>query len=47
MIEDYLDAIGLDVDGFVEEMGGGWLFGYVEALARPGSGRSCSACRGR
>jgi starch synthase len=38
VIEDYLDAIGLDVDGFVEEMGGGWLFGYVEALATAGVG---------
>ena len=32
VIEDFLEPIGLDVEGFIEEMGGGWLFGYVDAL---------------
>lgn len=33
LLEDFLDAIGLTVDAFLEEMSGGWLFGYVDALA--------------
>ena len=36
LIEDFLDPIGLTVDDFVEEMTGGWLFGYVDALATAG-----------
>lgn len=35
-IEDFLDGIGVTLDGFCEEMTGGWLFGYVEALRRMG-----------
>jgi len=33
-IEDYLDAIGVSLEEFCQEMTGGWLFGYVEALKR-------------
>jgi glycosyltransferase involved in cell wall biosynthesis len=36
VIEDYLDGIGRDVDDFTGAMGGGWLFGYVEALQDAG-----------
>ncbi|MDQ3714848.1 MAG: glycosyltransferase family 4 protein, partial [Actinomycetota bacterium] len=36
LIEDFLDPIGLTVDDFVEEMTGGWLFGYVDALGTAG-----------
>jgi starch synthase len=38
LIEDYLDAIGLSLDAFCDEMTGGWLFGYVEALQGAGWG---------
>jgi glycosyltransferase involved in cell wall biosynthesis len=31
-IEDYLDPIGLSLEQFCEEMTGGWLFGFTEAL---------------
>ncbi len=33
LIEDFLGPIGLSVDDFVEEMTGGWLFGYLDALS--------------
>jgi glycosyltransferase involved in cell wall biosynthesis len=36
VVEDFLDPIGLSLEGFCEELGGGWLFGYVEALQRVG-----------
>ncbi|MGI8721964.1 MAG: glycosyltransferase family 4 protein [Geodermatophilaceae bacterium] len=36
LIEDFLDPIGLSVEAFVEEMTGGWLFGYLDALATAG-----------
>lgn len=36
LIEDFLDPIGLSIDAFVEEMTGGWLFGYLDALATAG-----------
>lgn len=36
VIEDFLDPIGVSTEGFLEEMSGGWMFGYVEALARAG-----------
>ena len=36
IIEDYLDDIGLSLDDFVEQMSGGWLFGYVDALKSAG-----------
>ena len=38
VIEDYLDAIGVGLDEFAARMGGGWMFGYVEALRRAGVG---------
>lgn len=31
-IEDYLDTIGLSLEAFCQEMTGGWLFGYIDAL---------------
>jgi glycosyltransferase involved in cell wall biosynthesis len=34
--EDYLDAIGVSLDGFCTQMSGGYLFGYVDALERVG-----------
>lgn len=34
LIEDFLDPLGLDIDDFSDRMTGGWLFGYVDALAR-------------
>ncbi|MGI8683281.1 MAG: glycosyltransferase family 4 protein [Mycobacteriales bacterium] len=34
LVEDFLDPIDVSMHTFVEEMTGGWLFGYVEALAR-------------
>ncbi|WP_375426914.1 glycosyltransferase family 4 protein [uncultured Sphingomonas sp.] len=33
VIETFLEPLGLDAQGFASEMTGGWLFGYVEALA--------------
>src|SRR5581483_10913852 len=33
VIEDYLDELDMTVDGFLDEMSGGWMFGYVDALA--------------
>jgi starch synthase len=36
VIEDYLDAIGLDLEGFLHELDGGWMFGYIDALAAQG-----------
>jgi glycosyltransferase involved in cell wall biosynthesis len=35
-IEDFLDPLGLTLEAFRDEMAGGWLFGYVEALRRAG-----------
>jgi starch synthase len=43
VIEDYLDSIGISVREFAEEMSGGWLFGYVDALASRGI-ESCVVC---
>ncbi|HEU4564920.1 MAG TPA: glycosyltransferase [Gemmatimonadaceae bacterium] len=43
VIEDFLDEIGLSFERFRDEMTGGWLFGYVEALARAGV-RSVLVC---
>jgi starch synthase len=34
VIEDFLDGIGVSLETFANEMTGGWLFGYVEALKR-------------
>src|ERR1700693_3540352 len=36
VIEDYLDGIDHSLDDFVDTMTGGWLFGYVAALASAG-----------
>jgi starch synthase len=36
LLEDFLDSIGLSLEAFRDEMSGGWLFGYVEALRRAG-----------
>ncbi|BCL37660.1 glycosyltransferase family 4 protein [Nostoc sp. MS1] len=32
LIEDFLDTIGVNFEGFCNEMSGGWMFGYIEAL---------------
>lgn len=32
LIEDYLGNIGISMEDFTEQMTGGWLFGYIEAL---------------
>lgn len=36
-VEDYLDNIGLSFESFRDEMTGGWMFGYVEALRTAGA----------
>lgn len=36
VVEDFLRPIGVDRRSFAEEMSGGWLFGYITALAREG-----------
>ena len=36
LIEDYLELVDLSLDVFREEVTGGWMFGYVEALRRAG-----------
>jgi starch synthase len=36
VIEVFLDPLGLTADDFAARMDGGWLFGYVAALARQG-----------
>lgn len=36
LIEDYLDNIRISFDEFKNEMNGGWLFGYIEALKSVG-----------
>lgn len=36
LIEDFLDSIGVSFDGFRDAMTGGWMFGYVDALAQAG-----------
>jgi starch synthase len=36
VFEDYLDELGVSVQGFLEEVSGGWLYGYVEALGSAG-----------
>ena len=36
VIEDFLAGLGMTLAQFCEEMTGGWLFGYVEALRRAG-----------
>lgn len=34
LIEDFLSGLGLTLEEFRDQMTGGWLFGYVEALRR-------------
>ena len=36
MVEDFLDPLGIGIEGLRDEMTGGWMFGFVEALARAG-----------
>lgn len=36
LIEDFLDTIGVPFEAFRDEMDGGWMFGYVDALATAG-----------
>lgn len=36
LIEDFLDSINVPFEVFCNEMTGGWMFGYVEALKRVG-----------
>jgi starch synthase len=36
LIEDFLEPAGLTLEAFRDELDGGWLFGWVEALARAG-----------
>ncbi|HEX7177705.1 MAG TPA: glycosyltransferase family 4 protein [Pyrinomonadaceae bacterium] len=36
LLEDYLDNIGVSFESFRDEMTGGWMFGYVEALRLAG-----------
>lgn len=32
LIEDFLDTIGVSFEAFCNEMTGGWMFGYIDAL---------------
>jgi starch synthase len=34
VVEDFLDPLGVSLEGLRDEMDGGWLFGFVEALRR-------------
>src|SRR5947209_7078624 len=36
VFEDYLDEIGLSLRDFLDDVSGGWIFGYVKALAGAG-----------
>jgi glycosyltransferase involved in cell wall biosynthesis len=36
VIEDFLDTIDISLEGLRDELSGGWLFGYIEALALVG-----------
>ena len=36
LIEDFLDTIGVSFESFCNEMTGGWLFGYIDALRLAG-----------
>ena len=46
-LEDFLDPIGVSIDTFAEEMSGGWLFGYIDALAALGVGTVLVCVTGR
>jgi glycosyltransferase involved in cell wall biosynthesis len=43
-IEDFLDPLGLTLEAFRDELAGGWLFGYVEALRRAGVDATVVCC---
>src|SRR5215212_4269381 len=34
VIEDFLDPLGVSIEGFCREFTGSWIFGYVDALQR-------------
>ncbi|WP_089128832.1 glycosyltransferase family 4 protein [Tolypothrix sp. NIES-4075] len=36
LIEDFLDTIGVSFEAFCNEMTGGWMFGYIDALKLAG-----------
>lgn len=36
LVEDFLDGIGVSFEAFTNEMTGGWMFGYVDALRTRG-----------
>jgi glycosyltransferase involved in cell wall biosynthesis len=36
IVEDFLDPLGIGLEGMRDEMSGGWLFGVVDALGRAG-----------
>jgi hypothetical protein len=36
LIEDFLDSIGISFETFRDEMTGGWMFGYIDALRLAG-----------
>lgn len=36
LLEDFLDSLGISIPDFLNEMDGGWMFGYIEALRRAG-----------
>lgn len=36
LIEDYLDNINISFEEFCDQMSGGWMFGYIEALKSAG-----------
>lgn len=36
LIEDFLDSIGVSFEAFCQEMTGGWMFGYIDALRLAG-----------
>ena len=36
VVEDFLDPIGRTLDDFAHGITGGWLWGYVQALATQG-----------
>jgi glycosyltransferase involved in cell wall biosynthesis/GT2 family glycosyltransferase len=36
VVEDYLDPLGLTIEDYADDLSGGWLFGFVEALRLAG-----------
>ena len=37
LIEDFLDSIRISFEGFCDQMTGGWMFGYIQALQLAGA----------